>query len=70
MVFGYFGEHNLYPDARECPPDLYQSQTLRVQYTRPVDGRSMRKRKVARWPSCAEIVDRAGRSYPLRRSSA
>ena len=37
MVFGYFGEHNLYIPTREnVRLDLYQSQTLRVQYTCPV----------------------------------
>lgn len=37
MVFGYFGEHNVYVPTREnVRLDLYQSQVLRVQYTCPV----------------------------------
>ena len=37
MVFGYFGERNLYIPTREnVRLDLYQAQSLRVQYTCPV----------------------------------
>jgi len=37
MVFGYFGEHNLYIPTREnVRLDLYQSQVIREQYTCPV----------------------------------
>ena len=37
VVFGYLGEHNLYIPTREnVRLDLYQSQSLRVQYTCPV----------------------------------
>jgi hypothetical protein len=37
MVFGYFGEHNLYIPTREnVRLDLYQAQWLRVQHACPV----------------------------------
>jgi neutral ceramidase len=37
MVFGYFGEHNLYIPTRDnVRLDLYQSRTLHEQYTCPV----------------------------------
>ena len=76
MVFGYFGEHNLYIPTREnVRLDLYQSQTLRVQYTCPV-GWSLDVEeemvKGALGAVGAQLYEdpRKQRSYPLRRSGA
>jgi hypothetical protein len=74
MVFGYFGEHNLYIPTREnVRLDLYQSQVIREQYTCPV-GWSLDVEdemiKGALAVVGAEIYPdpRARKSYPLRRS--
>ena len=74
MVFGYFGEHNLYIPTREnVRLDLYQSQVIREQYTCPV-GWSLDVEdemvKGALAAVGAEIYPdpRARKSYPLRRS--
>lgn len=37
MVFGYFGEHNLYIPSRELVrQDAYQAQVIRIQCACPV----------------------------------
>jgi hypothetical protein len=75
MVFGYFGEHNLYIPTREnVRLDLYQSQTLRVQYTCPVGWsldveEEMVKGALAVVGAEMNVDPRRQKSYPLRRSS-
>jgi len=76
MVFGYFGEHNLYIPTREnVRLDLYQSQVIREQYTCPV-GWSLDVEdemiKGALAVVGAEIYPdpRERKSYPLRRKDA
>ena len=73
MVFGYFGEHNLYIPTREnVRLDLYQAQTLRVQYTCPVGWsldveEEMIKGALAAVDAEMYIDPRKQKSYPLRR---
>ncbi len=75
MVFGYFGEHNLYIPTREnVRLDLYQSQTLRVQYTCPVGWSldvedEMVKGALAIVGAHANPDFRQQKAYPLRRDS-
>jgi hypothetical protein len=72
MVFGYFGEHNLYVPTREnVRLDLYQSQSLRVQYTCPVGWSlevedEMVKGALAAVGAEPYIDPRKQKSYPLR----
>ena len=74
MVFGYFGEHNLYIPTREnVPLDLYQSQAIREQYTCPVGWSldvedEMIKGTVALVGAEVYPDPRARKSYPLRRT--
>ncbi|HEV2688322.1 MAG TPA: hypothetical protein VGV35_07200, partial [Bryobacteraceae bacterium] len=76
MVFGYFGEHNLYVPTREnVRLDLYQSQVLRVQYTCPVGWSldvedEMIKGTLAVVGSEPYPDPREQKSYPLRRGPA
>ncbi|HLJ46131.1 MAG TPA: twin-arginine translocation signal domain-containing protein [Bryobacteraceae bacterium] len=73
MVFGYFGEHNVYIPTREnVRLDLYQSQVLRVQYTCPVGWsldveEEMVKGTLAVVGAEAYPDVRKQKSYPLRR---
>ena len=75
MVFGYFGEHNLYIPTREnVRLDLYQSQVLRVQYTCPVGWSldvedEMIKGALAVVGAQPYPDPREQKSYPLRRQS-
>jgi hypothetical protein len=72
MVFGYFGEHNLYIPTREnVRLDLYQAQTLRVQYTCPVGWSrdvedEMVKGTLAVVGAKPNVDPRKQKSYPLR----
>jgi hypothetical protein len=72
MVFGYFAEHNLYIPTREnVRLDLYQSQSLRVQYTCPVGWSldvedEMVKGALAAVGAEPYIDPRKQKSYPLR----
>ena len=76
MVFGYFTEHNLYIPTREnVRLDLYQAQSLRVQYTCPVGWsldveEEMVKGTLAVVGAEINIDPRKQKSYPLRRDSA
>ena len=76
MIFGYFGEHNLYIPTREnVRLDLYQSQTLRVQYTCPVGWsldveEEMVKGALAVVGAQMNLDFRQQKSYPLRRATA
>jgi neutral ceramidase len=76
MVFGYFAEHNLYIPTREnVRLDLYQAQSLRVQYTCPVGWsldveEEMVKGTLAVVGAEMNGDPRKQKSYPLRRSSA
>ncbi len=73
MVFGYFGEHNLYIPTREnVRLDLYQSQVIREQYTCPVGWSLDVEEEMIKGALSvvgAEIYPdpRARKSYPLRR---
>ena len=73
MVFGYFAEHNLYIPTREnVRLDLYQAQSLRVQYTCPVGWSpdvedEIVKGSLALVGSEIYIDPRKQKSYPLRR---
>ena len=75
MVFGYFGEHNLYVPTREnVRLDLYQSQVLRVQYTCPVGWSLDVEDEMIKGTLAvvgAELYPdvRKQKSYPLRRDS-
>jgi hypothetical protein len=75
MVFGYFGEHNLYIPTREnVRLDLYQSQSLRVQYTCPVGWSldvedEMVKGALAAVGAELYIDPRKQKSYPMRRDT-
>jgi hypothetical protein len=75
-VFGYFAEHNLYIPTREnVRLDLYQAQSLRVQYTCPVGWsldveEEMVKGTLAVVGAEMNGDPRKQKSYPLRRSSA
>ncbi len=75
MVFGYFGEHNLYVPTREnVRLDLYQSQVLRVQYTCPVGWSldvedEMIKGTLAVVGAEPYPDVRKQKSYPLRRNT-
>ncbi len=72
MVFGYFGEHNLYIPTREnVRLDLYQSQVIREQYTCPVGWSpdvedEMIKGALAVVGAQLSPDPRARKSYPLR----
>jgi hypothetical protein len=72
MVFGYFGEHNLYIPTREnVRLDLYQAQSLRVQYTCPVGWSmdvedEMVKGALAVVGAEPNTDPRKQKSYPLR----
>jgi hypothetical protein len=74
MVFGYFGEHNLYIPTREnVRLDLYQSQVLREQYTCPVGWSldvedEMIKGTLAVVGAELYPDPRERKSYPLRRT--
>jgi neutral ceramidase len=74
MVFGYFAEHNLYIPTREnVRLDLYQAQSLRVQYTCPVGWsldveEEMVKGALAAVGAELNIDPRKQKSYPLRRN--
>lgn len=76
MVFGYLGEHNVYIPTREnVRLDLYQSQTLRVQYTCPVGWSLDVEDEMIK--GALDVVGsqpypdpRKRESYPLRRDSA
>jgi neutral ceramidase len=76
MVFGYFGERNLYIPTREnVRLDLYQAQSVRVQYTCPVGWSldvedEMIKGALAAVGAELHIDPRKQTSYPLRRDSA
>ncbi len=76
MVFGYFGEHNLYIPTREnVRLDLYQAQVLRVQYTCPVGWSldvedEMVKGALAVVGAQPNSDPRKQKSYPLRRDCA
>lgn len=76
MVFGYFGEHNLYIPTREnVRLDLYQSQVLRVQYACPVGWSldvedEMIKGTLAVVGAEPYPDVRKQKDYPLRRDSA
>jgi hypothetical protein len=73
MVFGYFGERNLYIPTREnVRLDLYQAQSLRVQYTCPVGWSldvedEMIKGALAAVGAELYPDPRKQKSYPLRR---
>jgi hypothetical protein len=73
MVFGYFGEHNLYIPTREnVRLDLYQAQSLRVQYTCPVGWSldvedEMVKGALAAVGAELNSDPRQQKTYPLRR---
>jgi hypothetical protein len=75
IVFGYFGEHNLYIPTREnVRLDLYQSQSLRVQYTCPVGWSldvedEMVKGALAAVGAELYIDPRKQKSYPMRRDT-
>src|SRR5215831_10700096 len=72
---GYFAEHNLYIPTREnVRLDLYQSQSLRVQYTCPVGWSldiedEMVKGALAVVGAEINIDPRRQMSYPLRRNA-
>ena len=76
MVFGYFGEHNLYIPTREnVRLDLYQSQTLRVQYTCPVGWsldveEEMVRGALAVVGAAPNIDFRQQKAYPLRQGTS
>jgi len=76
MVFGYFAEHNLYIPTREnVRLDLYQAQSLRVQYTCPVGWsldveEEMVKGALAAVGAKMNVDPRQQKSYPLRRDTA
>jgi neutral ceramidase len=75
MVFGYLAEHNLYIPTREnVRLDLYQSQSLRVQYTCPVGWSldvedEMVKGALGVVGAEMYIDPRQQKSYPLRRET-
>jgi neutral ceramidase len=75
MVFGYFGERNLYIPTREnVRLDLYQSQSLRVQYTCPVGWsleveEEMIKGTLAMVGAQPYPDPRKQKAYPLRRDA-
>ena len=72
MVFGYFGEHNVYIPTREnVRLDLYQSQVIREQYACPVGWSldvedRMVEAALGLVGGNMYIDPRARRSYPLR----
>jgi hypothetical protein len=76
MVFGYFGEHNLYIPTREnVRLDLYQSQVIREQYTCPVGWSldvedEMIRGALAVVGAESSPDPRARKSYPLRQPGA
>ncbi|MGA3185593.1 MAG: hypothetical protein ABSF22_00655 [Bryobacteraceae bacterium] len=76
MVFGYFGEHNLYIPTREnVRLDLYQSQVIREQYTCPVGWSldvedEMIKGALAVVGAQLSPDPRARKTYPLRQPAA
>jgi hypothetical protein len=73
MVFDYFGERNLYIPTREnVRLDLYQAQSLRVQYTCPVRWSLDVEDEVVKGALAAVGAEinfdpRKQTSYPLRR---
>ncbi len=75
MLFGYFGEHNVYIPTREnVRLDLYQAQTLRVQYACPVGWSLDVEEEMVRGALAvvdAEIAPdyRKQKSHPLRRDA-
>ncbi len=76
MVFGYFGEHNVYIPTREnVRLDLYQSQVIREQYACPVGWSldvedEMIKGTLAVVGAQLSPDPRARKSYPLRQPGA
>ena len=76
MVFGYFGEHNVYIPTREnVRLDLYQSQVLRVQYTCPVGWSMDVEEEMVKGTLAVVGAEpypdvRKQKSYPLRRPTA